>query len=159
MLLAAFLVSLAAFFQSQVLCKNRQQEIGGIRREIGGISRKQVSACRSVCCVSAFFSRGRRFLGFSAEISAAGAFRQKVLPPEGPGMGMVRVLVSMPPRPTSAEPSGTWKICPCTFWRSICAFSSRFSFASVRVSGTPAEWSQRGFNLSLLLKLDISPSR
>ena len=32
------------------------------------------------------FSCGRRFWGFSAEISAAGAFRQKVLPPEGPGM-------------------------------------------------------------------------
>ena len=32
------------------------------------------------------FSRGRRFLGFSAEMSAAGAFRQKVLPPEGPGI-------------------------------------------------------------------------
>ena len=30
------------------------------------------------------FSRGRRFFfGFSSEISAAGAFRQKVLPPEG----------------------------------------------------------------------------
>ena len=28
------------FFQNQVLCKNRQQEIGGIRREIGGIRRE-----------------------------------------------------------------------------------------------------------------------
>ena len=84
MLLAAFLVSLAAFFSKSSSVQNRQQEIGGIRREIGGIrreiggiSRKQVSACR----VSAFF-----LAGFSAEISAAGVFRQKVLPPEGPGI-------------------------------------------------------------------------
>ena len=31
-----------------------------------------------------FFSRGLCFFGFAADICAAGAFRQKGLPPEGP---------------------------------------------------------------------------
>lgn len=59
-----FLVFLAAFCQNQVLCKKRQQETGGIRREICGILRTQVSACQSGCCVSAFlFLAGSFFVG------------------------------------------------------------------------------------------------
>ena len=63
--------------------QNRQQEIGRIRRENGGISWKQVSACQSVCVAFRRFFLRAVFFGFLAEISAAGAFRQKVLPPEG----------------------------------------------------------------------------
>ena len=60
--------------------ERRQQEIGGIRREIGGMLRKQVLACRSVCCVSAFC------LMFGGNFCRRINLRQKVLPPEGPGI-------------------------------------------------------------------------
>ena len=59
--------------------QKRQQEIGGSLRELGGISRKQVSACRSVCRVSALFvlAGGVFLVCFfsSAASSAAGGSR------------------------------------------------------------------------------------
>ena len=71
LLLAPFLVSLAAFFQNQVLCKTgsrKSAEFGGKSAEFRGSRFQHVGVF------------GWRFLGFSAEISAAGTFRQKVLP-------------------------------------------------------------------------------
>ena len=66
-----------------------------LRREIGRISRKQVSACRSGCRVSAFFSREAFFFFFD--------FPRKFLPPGPFGRKCcrrrVQVYPPIPPNP------------------------------------------------------------
>lgn len=70
----------------RISARNRKISAGNRRNSannIDGIQWIQVAAWRSVCCISAFFVRGGAFL-LSADMSAAGSFRQQVLPPEGP---------------------------------------------------------------------------
>ena len=86
LLLAAFLVSLAAFCcQNQVLCKTGSRklaEFGGKSAELGGKSAEsRGSSCQHVGVFVAFrrfFSRAALFVLFGGNFC--------LLPPEGPGM-------------------------------------------------------------------------
>ena len=86
----------SVFFKIKFCAK----QAAGNRRNSAGNRRNFAEAgfSMSECLLRVgVFSCGRRFLGFSAEISA-GAFRQKVLPPEGPGMRPCPAIFCQGPR-------------------------------------------------------------